>query len=94
MLLDLSWVQTVCKSYQQTTIVGKHLQYLNHKSSPSTPVDFEHFQQGDYEMQLVWPRKYAHSSFSSFVQSLLLKDNLLRTYLTSLQLVTGTVWRE
>ena len=25
--------------------------------------------------------------------SLLPKDNLLRTYLTSLQLVTGTVWR-
>ena len=27
------------------------------------------------------------------VQSLLPKDTLLRTYLTSLQLVTGTVWR-
>ena len=38
-------------------------------------------------------RKYAHSSFSSLVQSLLPKDTLLRTYLTSLQLVTGTVWR-
>ena len=25
-----------------------------------------------------WPRKYAHSSFSSLVQSLLPKDNLLR----------------
>ena len=42
---------------------------------------------------LVWPRKYAHSSFSSLVQSLLPKDTLLRTYLTSQQLVTGTVWR-
>ena len=38
-------------------------------------------------------QEYAHSSFSSFVQSLLPKDTLLRTYLTSLQLVTGTVWR-
>ena len=39
-------------------------------------------------------RKYAHSSFSSLVQSLPQKrDTLLRTYLTSLQLVTGTVWR-
>ena len=37
--------------------------------------------------------KYAHSSFSSLVQSLLPKDTLLRTYLTALQLVTGTVWR-
>ena len=37
--------------------------------------------------------KFAHSSFSSLVQSLLPKDTLLRTYLTSLQLVTGTVWR-
>ena len=36
---------------------------------------------------------YAHSSFSSLVQSLLSKDTLSRTYLTSLQLVTGTVWR-
>ena len=27
------------------------------------------------------------------VQSLLQKDTLSRTYLTSLQLVTGTVWR-
>ena len=42
---------------------------------------------------LVWPRIYAHSSISSLVQSLLPKDTLLRTYLTSLQLVTGTVWR-
>ena len=33
------------------------------------------------------------SSFSSSVQSLLPKDTLLRTYLTSLQLVTGTVWQ-
>ena len=32
-------------------------------------------------------RKYAHSSFSSLVKSLLPKDTLLRTYLTSLQLV-------
>ena len=38
-------------------------------------------------------KKYAHSSFSSLVQSLLPKDTLLRTYLTSLQLVTGAVWR-
>ena len=42
---------------------------------------------------LVWPRKYAHSSVSSLVWSLLPKDTLLRTYLTSLQLVTGNVWR-
>ena len=35
-------------------------------------------------------QKYAHSSFSSLVQPLLPKDTLLRTYLTSLQLVTGT----
>ena len=28
-----------------------------------------------------WPRKYAHSSFSFLVQSLLPKDTLLRTYL-------------
>ena len=38
-------------------------------------------------------RKYVHSSFSSLVQSLLPKDTGLRTYLTSLQLLTGTVWR-
>ena len=38
-------------------------------------------------------RKYAHSGFISLVQSLLPMDTLLRTYLTSLQLVTGTVWR-
>ena len=38
-------------------------------------------------------RKHAHSGFSSLVQSLLPKDTLLRTYLTSLQLVTGTMWR-
>ena len=38
-------------------------------------------------------RENAHPGFSSLVQSLLLKDTLLRTYLTSLQLVTGTVWR-
>ena len=31
--------------------------------------------------------------FSSLMQSLLPRDTLLRTYLTSLQLVTGTVWR-
>ena len=36
-------------------------------------------------------QEYAHSSFNSLVQSLLPKDSLLRTYLTSLQLVTGTV---
>ena len=36
---------------------------------------------------------YAHSSFSSLMQSLLQRDTLLRTYLTSLQLETGTVWR-
>ena len=30
--------------------------------------------------QIVWPRKYAHSSFSSLVQSLLPKNTLLRTY--------------
>ena len=30
---------------------------------------------------LVWPTKYAHSGFSSLVQSLLPKDTLLRTYL-------------
>ena len=29
---------------------------------------------------LVWPRKYAHSGFSSLVQFLLPKDTLLRTY--------------
>ena len=29
---------------------------------------------------LVWPRKYAHSSYNSSVHSLLPKDNLLRTY--------------
>ena len=34
-----------------------------------------------------------HSSFSSLVQSLLPRDTLLRTYFTSLQLETGTVWR-
>ena len=33
--------------------------------------------------------KYAHSSFSYLVQSLLPKDTLLRTYLTSLQLVAA-----
>ena len=50
-------------------------------------------------MRPEWPklaslaRKHAHSSFSSPVHSLLSKDNFLRTYLTSLQLVTGTVWR-
>ena len=43
--------------------------------------------------KLVWPRKYAHSSFNSLVHSLLPNDTLLRTYLTSLQLVTGTVRR-
>ena len=31
-------------------------------------------------VRLVWPRKYAHSSFSSLVQSLLPKDTLLRTF--------------
>ena len=31
---------------------------------------------------IVWPRKYAHSRFSSVLQSLLPKDTLLRTYLT------------
>ena len=37
-------------------------------------------------------RKYACSSFSSLVQSFFLpRDTLLRTYLDSLQLVTGTV---
>ena len=36
---------------------------------------------------------YAHSGFSSLVQSLLPRDTLLRTYFTSLQLETGTVWR-
>ena len=34
-----------------------------------------------------------HSSFSSLVQSLLPRDTHLRTYFTSLQLETGTVWR-
>ena len=33
---------------------------------------------------LVWPRNYAHSSFSSLVQSLLPKDTLLRTYSASI----------
>ena len=37
-------------------------------------------------------QKYAHSGFSSLMQSLLSKNTLLRTYLTSLQLVIGTVW--
>ena len=32
-------------------------------------------------------------TFSSLVRSLFPKETLLRTYLTSLQLVTGTVWR-
>ena len=32
------------------------------------------------------------SSDATLEQSLLPKDTLLRTYLTSLQLVTGTVW--
>ena len=36
---------------------------------------------------------FMYSSISSSVQSLLPKDTLLRTYLTSLQLMTGTVWR-
>ena len=43
--------------------------------------------------KLARPRKYAHSSYSSLVQSLPPKDTLLRTYLTSLQLVAGTVSR-
>ena len=30
--------------------------------------------------QLIWPIKYAHSSFSSLVYSSLPKDTLLRTY--------------
>ena len=34
-----------------------------------------------------------HTHLLSLVQSLFPKDTLLRTYLTSLQLVTGTVWR-
>ena len=38
-------------------------------------------------------QKYAHSVFSSLVQFLLPKNALLRTYLTFLQLVTGTVSR-
>ena len=50
------------------------------------------FTQPGHPQLLVWPRKYVHSSFSSLVQSLLPKDTLLRTYLTSLQVVTGTVW--
>ena len=46
-----------------------------------------------------WPKlaslaqKYVHPSFRSLVHSLLPKNTLLRTYFTSLQLVTGTVWR-
>ena len=32
--------------------------------------------------------------FNSLVQSLLPRDTILRTYLTSLQLVTGTVWQQ
>ena len=39
------------------------------------------------------PGRVPNDSFSSLVHSLLPKDTLLRTYLTSLQLVTGTVWR-
>ena len=35
-----------------------------------------------FKYQQVWPRKYAHSSFSSLGHSLPPKDNLLRTYLT------------
>ena len=34
-----------------------------------------------------------HTHLLSLVQSLLPKDTLLRTHLTSLQLVTGTLWR-
>ena len=43
-----------------------------------------------------WPKlaslaqKYVHPSFRSLVHSLLPKNTLLRTYFTSLQLVTGT----
>ena len=33
---------------------------------------------------LVWPRKYAHSSFNSMVHTLLPKDALLRTYLANM----------
>ena len=39
---------------------------------------------------LVWPRKYAHSSFSSLVQSLLPLDSLLRTYLKYLVSIIGS----
>ena len=39
------------------------------------------------------PESMQTIGFSSLVHSLLPKDTLLRTYLTSLQLVTWTVWR-
>ena len=32
-MTDLIWVQTVCKGYQQTTIVGKELELYEDKSN-------------------------------------------------------------
>ena len=44
--------------------------------------------------QLVWPRKYAHSSFSSLVQSLLPNDTLLRTYFKKKSKVYNSITRD
>ena len=38
------------------------------------------FMKNQYLLFTVWPRKYAHSSFSSLVHSLLPKDTIFRTY--------------
>ena len=40
-----------------------------------------------------WSSKRAKKNLGSLLHFLLPKDTFLRTYLTSLQLVTGTVWR-
>ena len=66
----------------------------NHRINKTKDLGHENLETGTpSKVEYVRVRKYAHSSFSSLVQSLLSKDNLLRTYLTSLQLVNGTVWR-
>ena len=38
------------------------------------------FMKNQYLLFTVWPRKYAHSSFSSLVHSLLPKDIIFKTY--------------
>ena len=76
---------TICSRFK-----GEHIVYAGYTICTSR----EHIVYGAFcgSTELVWPRKYAHSSFSSLVQSLLPKDTLLRTYRDTSMFLKVSAW--